>query len=59
MLEQDREYWGLCMRYVSSSRLGSEFQDGDEELEEEEDRLEEDLLVKLWRSSDTLGCACG
>jgi len=57
MLEQDRECWGLCMRYVSSSKLGSEVQDADEELEEEEDKLEEDLLLNLWCSSDALGCA--
>jgi len=45
------------MRYVSSSKLGSEVQDADEELEEEEDKLEEDLLLNLWCSSDALGCA--
>lgn len=53
MLEQDRECLGLGVRYVSSSRLGSDVQDVDEE---EDDRLEEDLLVKLCWSMGTLGC---
>lgn len=56
MLEQDRECWGLLyVRYVSSSRLGSDVQEADEVGQEEEDRLEEDVLVKPWWAPATLG----
>lgn len=45
----------LYVRYDSSSRLGSDVQEADEVGQEEEDRLEDDVLVKPWWAPEVLG----